>query len=377
MKKLICIFALLLLSMVFCTGVRAEEAETYSEQYDISGASELQEQVPDDAKNFVKENGISASDSGGLLSLSPGKIFDTVISMVKNKLTSPLKMFTALMGVILLCSLLEGMKSTVGEEQLTQTFNIVGILTAATMVAIPITGCISEASAALRAGGNFMLSFVPVFSSVTAVTGNITSAAVYHTLLLAVAEFSVQLASGMLMPMLGCFLALSIIAAVNPDLNLHSFANAIRTVTLWALGLIMTVFVGLLTIQGFVGTAADTVTIRAAKFAIASFVPIVGGALSDALTTVQGSLGVLKAGIGGFGIAVGVMTMLPTILSVLLLKLSIDLAAFAGEIFGVGRITVLLKSAASTLTIILALLLCFCLMLVISTTIIMMMGLGQ
>ena len=65
----------------------------------------------------------------------------------------------------------------------------------------------------------------------------------------------------------------------------------------------MTIFTGLLSIQSVVGSSADTLTSKTAKYVISNCVPVVGGAVSDAYSTVKGSLSLLKNGIGGVGIA--------------------------------------------------------------------------
>lgn len=53
----------------------------------------------------------------------------------------------------------------------------------------------------------------------------------------------------------------------------------------------MTVFTGLLSIQSIVGTSADTLGVKAAKFVVSNFVPIVGSAVADAYTTMRSGLG--------------------------------------------------------------------------------------
>ena len=48
----------------------------------------------------------------------------------------------------------------------------------------------------------------------------------------------------------------------------------------------MTIFVGILTVQGVAGTVADAVGLRTAKYMTSAFVPVVGKVLSDAVETV-------------------------------------------------------------------------------------------
>lgn len=109
---------------------------------------------------------------------------------------------------------------------------------------------------------------------------------------------------------------------------------------------------------------------------VSSFIPVVGGAISDAYTTIKGSLGLLRGGVGSFGIIALVLTVLPTILSIFSVQISVGLGQVAADIFGVKQISAFLKNISSVLSIAMSLVLCFSVMLIISTTIVMMVGMN-
>ena len=374
MKKILSMFIILTLHIILPLTVNAQVHNDGMDIESIEGMDELGEAIPDEARNYLNENSISAEDSAGLMSLSPGKLLHDLFAMAKDRITLPIKLLASLIGVVILCSLLESMQDTVPKSSLSDTFGIVGVIASSTILTVQIGDCISQATQTLHDGSNFMLLYVPIFSSVLAVGGNITSATVYNTIVFGAAQIISQMTSTVFVPMIGSFLALSIVGSIMPELNLISLANAIKSITMWGLGIIMTIFVGLLTVQSFVGTATDTLALKATKFAISAFVPVVGGALSEALNTVQGSMGILKASIGGFGIVAGAMTMLPTIIYVVMIKGSISLAGIVSDIFGTAKLSSLFKSCSATLSIIIALLVSTTLMLIISTTIMLMTG---
>lgn len=136
----------------------------------------------------------------------------------------------------------------------------------------------------------------------------------------------------------------------------------------------MTVFVGLLTVKGLVSGAADTVTVRATKFMISSFVPVVGGALSDAYNSVFGCLGVVKNTVGVFGIIAIVVTFLPVVLELILMMAALWGSAAIGDIFGREKEVSILKAASSALTVMLGVILCYGMMIIVSITIMLMLG---
>ena len=192
-----------------------------------------------------------------------------------------------------------------------------------------------------------------------------------------VAEIAVLIATSFLLPLMGIFLSVSIIEAINPALNLSSITQSIKKFIQWCLGIIMTIFVGMISIQSIVSTSADSLSIRTGKFMASSFIPVIGGAISDAYTTVRGSLGILRSGVGTLGIIILFLTILPPILYVTVIKLSISFGSFIADILNAGKVALLLKNLSSVLSIAISLLVYFALMLIISTAIIMMVGLNM
>ncbi|MEG0571353.1 MAG: hypothetical protein RR497_06890, partial [Oscillospiraceae bacterium] len=143
----------------------------------------------------------------------------------------------------------------------------------------------------------------------------------------------------------------------------------VKNIVVWCLGFLLTIFVGLLSIQSLVANSADTVTVKATKFTLTTFLPVVGGALSEALNTVGGCVGLIKNTIGGFGILAVVFAFLPSIIKILLMMLSLYLSASISDMFSTGKISTLLRSAGSVLSLILGILLVFAVLLIISIAI--------
>ena len=115
-------------------------------------------------------------------------------------------------------------------------------------------------------GSNFMMFYVPVFAGVIGAGGSLTSASVYNIGVLLVAEVAVQIATKFLLPLMGLMFAMSIIETINPGISLNGITNAVKKTIQWILGLVMTLFVAMITIQSIVGTSADSVGVRTAKF---------------------------------------------------------------------------------------------------------------
>ena len=136
-------------------------------------------------------------------------------------------------------------------------------------------------------------------------------------------------------------------------------------------------FTSLLALQSIISTAADGAGTKAAKFVVSSFVPVVGGALSDALTTVQGCIKLLKSGVGAFGLLAAAFIFLPVILQCCLWILSLNLCAGFGDIFALKEISGLLRACCRVLETMLAIIFCCMTIMIVSTVLVLVIGGGS
>ena len=337
------------------------------------GQEEIVDALPDSVQDYLDENEITP-DNSGALSLTPQSVIEEIWGIFSSEAVKPLKMLCMLIGVILLCAIVESMGDGAGSS--TGAFRIVGILACSGMMCTYIADSISYAVETLNAAGTFMIAFVPAFAGIIAINGQTTTATVFGSILIIATQVFSQLSVTFLMPLSSSVLGISVAGAVNPDLKIGERAAAVKKAAVWGIGLLMTVFVGLLGMQSFITSSADSVAMKAAKFAVSNSVPIVGGAVSDALSTVKGSLALVKSSMGTFGIIAGVSLVMPALASVICYKLALTIAAAVSDMFGVSSMTSLLKSGESVITIIMSLLFCFMIMIIVSTALILAIGSG-
>lgn len=334
------------------------------------------ENMPVNAKDFLEENGLKASEPEGVLKVSPKEVFSYIWNTFTGELKAPLKTAGILLGIVLLSSLFESIGDFVVKDELSKVYGVFTVLLIVAAAAKPVASCMDRISSAISDGGNFMLCYVPVFSGVLAASGGANAAASYQMVVLFAAELFVQLSGKLFIPAVSVALGLTALDGISPAVSLSGLNRGIKKAVTWGVGMMMTVFVGLLTVQSLVGTSVDTVAVKAAKFAFSSMVPLVGGALSEAYSTLRGSMGILRSGIGTFGIISLLVTMLPPVLSAGAMQLSVLIAAAGAEILGVKSAEEYLKKLSSVLGTAVSLLICFGLMLIVSTAVVMMIGMN-
>lgn len=357
MKKIILI---ILLFFSFSMPVCAEEY-TAEEFYSESGAEDLY------SGDILEENGISFNDPKSILKLTPSKIWDIAAEVVSDKINAPVKLFLSILVVLIFASLADGMGKTVKSKEMSGVLEIICTLAAVGVLFVPVCDCMDIVCGTLSDGSEFMLGFVPVFSGITAAGGHVTSAAGYSAAVLGFSNLAISAAKEFFLPLLGMCLGTAIVNSCCDAVNLSGIINGVKRLVTWGLGLVMTVFTGILSIQSIVGSSADSVAVKTAKYVLSNSIPLVGSAASDAYATVRGSIILLKNGVGGIGIATLAIMLLPSLIHMLMYKFSFLALGSVSDILGTKRLSVLFKDVNSILSAAFGILICFMLMFIIST----------
>lgn len=380
MKRLyMLLIAFLLLILGAVTGLAQEEDPSSFDPNSLLeelGAEKLTEEIPEEAARLLERTSFTGMSISDIVSLSPSEFLRILQSMVTAQIKAPIHTFFILLGLILITAIFKGVESSFPDSSLNSVFSVVTILCAISFIADPIIECISATARVLQECAAFILTFVPVFTGVIAAGGHPVTAGTYHLFLFAACQVVAQISAGTLIPLMSIYFAMTLVSSAAPKMKLEGITSSIKTIVCWALGLMTTVFVGLFSVQTMVNTGSDALGAKTSKFLLGSFVPVIGGALSDAFSAAQGCLLLVKSTLGAFAIIIAALTFIPILLKVTLWSL---LTGFTGEIakmMDAEELAGVLKSAGTTLSIMLAFLMCFGLLIIVCTTVVMVVGMG-
>ncbi len=378
-QRILKIGCLLLFFLLILSGTVVMAAEDSSvehmlnEQYQASGADELPDELPDEVGDALSAGGVDSPSPEQMDSFDMGGFLQGLFESIVDAIKSPLTLLSGCFAIVLICALFEAF-GNVQDSSLSGVLGTVSSLAICGVMLSPVISCVSLVSGVIRAMGDFMLCFIPVYTAVVAASGCPTAAIGYNTALFALAELISSVTADLLLPFVGAFLALSIAGSVGGQFQVASLTTTVKKTVVFTLTLLVTIFVGLFTMQNMVAVSADTLSIKTAKFLSGSFVPVVGGALGDALSSVLGCLGVIKASVGGYGVLVCFAMFLPPIITVLFFMLALKLAGAAAEFLGVSTIPGLMTAAYDALSVLLAFLICYGVLIIVTTTVMLSMG---
>ena len=371
MKKIIATVIIVLAVMFTPQGVYADSEEQNNEYYDrlISEINEgLSFEGDEDVKTVLEDNNITLEDPSSAANISVSDVIKHIFESFTAALRSPLIMLGKITATML-CVLVRSMSA---EGTVDKVFTLICVLTTVLVISDTVTDSLYSVKTSMGQMNSFMMSYIPIFSSVATAGGSAAAGAGYYSVMLIICESAGILADTILVPFLSAVLAVTLVSAINPSLDLGSLAESVKKLVIWVLGIVMTLFTGLLSIQSFAGAAADNLSARAVKFAASSFIPVIGGSVSEAYSAVKGSIGVIRTSVGVIGVIIMSVIVAKPLLTLLAVKLAVWIGAIINDIFGISNSGGLLKSINSVLSIGVSILAAYSIMFVISTSVVIM-----
>ena len=355
----------ILLALIFCRCVvlfpvqaqvidPAAEVEQYFAGEDMTAVKDA---IPPEVAEQMEQQGISSFSK--LISMPVEQVWKILTDAFKEHLGAPLRVLLSLVGAVLLCSLVKGIGSSLGSG-VHQVFSIIMTVFVISLLIRPVIECILSLHTVFADFSLFLTVYIPVFAGIMTTAGQPMTGALYNVLLFGACQGISSLLQAAFVP--------AIVAEVVPQMGLAGIVSGFKKLITWALGLTMTLFVGLLSLQSAIAGGGDNVAVKTTKFMISSLIPGVGGSLSELFMATQGCVQLVKSTVGAAGIVIAVLTFLPVLLRVTLWQLVTAAGGIVGEMLGAGELSRLLKSVGSALSVMLAITLYYAMLFIVSTS---------
>ena len=318
---LICAFFLLPVS-VFA------EQRTYTytevEENEADGAANALEKVLPSELGGFKKKSLDAIKNGDAV-FDGESIFLKLYTSVRDELAGPLMLFFALLSLIICASVFSALSNAVKGAGASSAFSLCSSLCFCGTLCVPIVRIAERAASFLHWLASFITALLPVFSSLYLAGGGVASAAYASSGAYMLTVLIEEIFAELMLPICELLLAITVTASISP-VDISGVFRFIKSFFTTALAFLMMLNSAVYGLGNHIAAAKDGVAIRAVRFAAGSFIPVVGGAVGEAMRTVAGSLSVIKAGVGWVCCAAMMIILLPPIVSVLLYRTAVELA---------------------------------------------------
>ena len=179
----------------------------------------------------------------------------------------------------------------------------------------------------VRTMSSFMIALIPLILGLLASFGNLVAVSFFHPIIIFLINASGLVVSSFILPLLSLAAILLIVSTLNKNHQVTQLASLLTTIGMGTLGLFLTIFLGVMSVQGAASAIQDGIAMKTAKFVAGNFIPIIGRTLTDAADTILSASLLLKNGIGIVGVGIIVLIVLFPALKIAAIAITYKLAA--------------------------------------------------
>ncbi len=334
MKKTVFILFLVIIPFLLCNTVHAEKYEfTYPNEGFVSESelSNLYDALPEDINSEIVK--ITPDNSYELCERYDLNFFIyQITAAVKNSIEPTLNILSKLIAVIIVSSLFNHVSSSLVKHKFDSVFRLCTSLCLVLSLQSIHYSIFEIASGLLKTLSNTMLLIVPVIEGIYVSSGNLSLAAVTTAAISLMISVVETVYSQILGPAVSASFILSSVSCITQNSAVAFISKTLRGFVCGSIVAVMSLMSIILNMQSGIASASDTFATKAIRFALGNYIPLIGGSVSESLSVVNGSIGIIKQGAGITGIIVLFLLILPPLAMLLMARLAIAAAKTAAEI---------------------------------------------
>ena len=189
----------------------------------------------------------------------------------------------------------------------------------------------------------------PILITLLGTIGSFSSISIYNPLVAVLTSAISIVFDKFLYPLFITIFLFTVIGHLTDTIKLNKINSFLSSTFKWVIGIVFTLFTGFLSIQGISAGKFDSVSIKATKFAMKSYIPIIGSYVSDGMDFfILGSV-LVKNTIGLIGVLILFVSIISPIITILIYKLALQLSGGILEMTGSTKMSNFLTNCSKIL----------------------------
>ena len=270
---------------------------------------------------------------------------EVLFSNVKKLLPA----FSSIAAITLLCGIISSLKSNFLSASSGDMIFLVCYASVLIPVLSVVIECFSRAKGSVEDMQKQMQIVFPIMLTLMATSGGTVSAAIYQPTVAFLSNAIVTLVSEVVFPLTLTVIAFSMAGNLLKEMKFEKFTAFFKSINKWVIGIGVSVFGLFFTLQGLTAASYDGIARRAAKYAIGTGVPIVGGFLSGGFDlAVAGSI-LIKNSLGSMSVFLMAAVLFEPLVLLIATNLLLRLTSAVTQPLGESRVSDFLSSTADNL----------------------------
>ena len=367
MKRIILIFILVLMIPNYAFAESQEEImSSTQEKFNISGfLKEAQKYTNESFEEIDLSSMLGQAIQG---KIDNNKLYKIIIKLLGKEVSSSLKILISILVIIVIHGILKAISDGLENNSVSQIIYFVQYILIVTLIMSNFSEIIKLVKDTANDLVGFINVLIPLLLTLMVYTGNITTSTVIEPIVLAISNFVGNIIADVLIPIVLIIVTFSIVSKVSERVQVEKLSKFLKSGVVWFLGIVLTVFVGVVSLEGTLSSSVDGVTAKTAKAAVSTVIPVVGKILGDVVDSVLGCGVILKNAVGFVGVIVILSICIMPIIKIGTLSIIYSLASAVVQPIADEKIVKLLDEMSGVFKLLLGILCALSVILIIGIT---------
>ena len=370
MKKIILLIVLILLLQTNPVFAESEEEimETTKEKFDIN-------QFIEDAESytgvFLENTDLKQVLEQAIQGNIDNKvIYGNILKLLGKEINLSIGTLVSILVIVVIHGILKSITDELENNNISQIIYFVQYILIVTLIMSNFTGMIKLVKETAEDLVGFINVLLPLLLTLMIYTGSITTSTILEPIILFAINLISNAIKNLLIPVVFIIVVFSIISKISEKVQIEKLSKFLRTGVVWVLGIVLTLFVGVVSLEGTLSSSVDGITAKTAKAAVSSVIPVVGKVLGDVVDSVLGCGVILKNAVGLVGVIVIIGICIMPIIKIGILSIIYSLSSALIQPIADTKIVKLLEEMGGVFKILLGILCAISVMLIIGITLV-------
>lgn len=193
------------------------------------------------------------------------KFLSRILNLFGKEVTTNIKAIVSILVVIVIHSILKSISESLENDGVSKLIYYVQYILIVTIIMANFTDIIKLVQDTTSNLLGFMNMLVPLLISLMLYTGNITTSTVIEPVILFMINFIGNIIQNVIIPLVLIFTSLVIISKISNKVQIDKLTKFLKSGVVWFLGIVLTVFVGVVSLEGTLASSVDGITAKTRK----------------------------------------------------------------------------------------------------------------
>ena len=203
-------------------------------------------------------------------------IINNILKILGKEIVGSVAVIGSIILIIIIHSIFKSLSEGSENKTISQITYYIQYILIVTLIMTNFSNILIMIKESIQNLVGFMNNLIPILITLMLTTGNIVSANLMQPIILFIITFIGNFITTIIIPLVLIATALGIISKISDKIQIDKLSKFLKSSVVWILGVILTIFVGLISVEGSLSSSVDGITAKTTKAAVSSFIPVVG-----------------------------------------------------------------------------------------------------